>query len=464
MVRIELPGKYNQSAAWNRLNPPARVQASTLSIFLPFAAGYFLSYWMRTINGPLSDGLVLSFNLGPRDLGLLTSLYFLAFAAFQIPAGLLIDRYGPRRVQALLFLIAAAGAFIFATAEGRAMLMLGRTLIGLGCSAALVAGFKALGSSLPPERRAMGNCCLVTCGGLGAMASAAPVGAMLDPANWRAVFMMFAIVTVAVSGVVWIVVPEPSRRPATPYDGAPKAPPAMTEVGRGFATVVMDRRFWRVAPLSATVVGSAFAIHGLWAARWLSDVNGDAPAGIAIVLLTMGASLTLGAVLFGVLATRLRSRGVTTTRFFGWACVVFLLIETTLASGAPIPPVISLGAFALFGAITVLSFTIMGELFPSEMAGRANAALNVLHLGAAFAAQVGIGVVVSFWPPPVTGHTPATAYSVAFALLIATQAAALIWFAATSSRNSPFRPWPSLRLVLAGLAPAPATAVKETQR
>lgn len=68
-----------------------------LLIFMPFAAGYFLSYLFRTINGPIADSLIGEFSLGPRELGLLTSLYFLTFAAFQIPAGMLIDRYGPRR-------------------------------------------------------------------------------------------------------------------------------------------------------------------------------------------------------------------------------------------------------------------------------------------------------------------------------------------------------------------------------
>jgi predicted MFS family arabinose efflux permease len=387
---------------------------------LPFAAGYFLSYWIRTINGPLSDGLAREFQLGPADLGLLTSLYFLTFAAFQVPAGLLIDRFGPRRVQAAMLIVAAMGGFVFAGATGQSMLMLGRALIGLGCSSALVTGVKMLALSLPPERRAMGNCGLVMCGGLGAIASAAPIGLVIEPAQWRWLFVSFGAMSLLVSPAVWL---------CTPDDTAMGQPALAAEMARGLQHVVRDARFWRVAPLSALVVGSAFAIHGLWAARWLVDVAHSSPAAISTVLLTMGASLTVGALSFGVLASLLRRRGVSTTRFFGAACVVFLLAELVLATGTRVPPIVSLGVFAVFGGITVLSFTIIGEMFPTELTGRANAALNVLHLGAAFVIQAGIGIVVAQWPVLADGHRPALAYTTAFMALVAVQAAALAWFA-----------------------------------
>ena len=402
-MNIEIAGKYDRPPLWHRMRgrqcpsaaPVTRTRAALLAVFVPFAAGYFLSYWIRTINGAVSDGLVDAFGIGPRDLGLLTSLYFLTFAAMQLPAGMLIDRYGPRRVQAALFLVAAAGALVFAGAQGRGGLMLGRALIGLGCSAALATGIKALALWLPPERRALGNCCLVMCGGLGAMASAAPVG--FGPGDWRNVFLVLGIACLAVALLVWLVVPE---HPAA------AAVSGFRDIQLGLWQVLRDRRFWRVAPLSATVVGTAFAIHGLWAARWLADAEGFGAPAISCVLLTMGGSLTLGALSFGVLATRLRRHGIPTTALFATASAAFLAIQSMIALGAPVPPMILLGGLAMFGAITVLSFTILGELFPTELAGRANGALNMLHLGTAFAMQAGIGAVIACWPvaPPLPPH------------------------------------------------------------
>jgi MFS family permease len=80
------------------------------------------------------------------------------------------------------------------------------------------------------------------------------------------------------------------------------------------------------------------------------------------------------------------------------------------------------------GGGTVLSYSLMADLFPKEMAGRANAALNVLHIGGAFAIQLGVGVIVGLWAREPRGHYPADAYAAAFLILIVLQALALLWF------------------------------------
>ncbi|MDX1656183.1 MAG: MFS transporter, partial [Candidatus Competibacteraceae bacterium] len=125
------------------LNPARPGTATLLRVFLPFAAGYFLSYLYRTVNAVISPDLVAELGLDASGLGLLTSAFFLSFALFQLPLGILLDRYGPRRVEAGLLLFAALGALLFAISDSLDGLMLGRALIGLGVSACLMAGFKA---------------------------------------------------------------------------------------------------------------------------------------------------------------------------------------------------------------------------------------------------------------------------------------------------------------------------------
>jgi glutathione S-transferase len=84
-----------------------------LRVFLPFTAAFFLSYLFRTINALISSELSSELALDAADLGFLTSVYFLTFAAIQLPVGIWLDRYGPRRVEGALLLIAAAGAMLF---------------------------------------------------------------------------------------------------------------------------------------------------------------------------------------------------------------------------------------------------------------------------------------------------------------------------------------------------------------
>jgi MFS family permease len=407
--------------------PPAGGRTGIpLATFLPFAAGYSLSYLFQTINGPMADRLVASFHLGARDIGLLTSAYFLTFAACQIPAGLLLDRYGPRRVQAVLLLFAALGAGVFAVAQGPLMLIAGRALIGLGCSASLITGLKACSLWLPQQRRPIGTCLLVMCGGLGAMASTVPLDIAAASANWRTVFGILAFVMLAVALFVHKCVPQTSST----------REPSVQETLDGLLAILRDRRFWRVAPVSATVAGTAFAVHGLWAARWLADVTHTPQSSIGSVLLMMGVALTVGAILFGAAATYFRRRGVAMTTLFGDACVLFLTVQAIIVSNIAVATPVMFAAFAIFGAITVLSFTVIGELFPVELAGRANGVLNVLHLGAACAIQAGFGTIVGMWPTGSDGRPPSSAYVAALAATMLLQAVAFAWFAVAAPRSA----------------------------
>ncbi|MEL6368866.1 MAG: MFS transporter, partial [Pseudomonadota bacterium] len=84
---------------------------------IPFAFGYFLSYLFRAVNAVVAPDLVKELGLSASELGLLTSAYLFAFALFQLPLGILLDRYGARRVQAALVFVAAMGAGLFAIGE-----------------------------------------------------------------------------------------------------------------------------------------------------------------------------------------------------------------------------------------------------------------------------------------------------------------------------------------------------------
>jgi MFS family permease len=108
-----------------------------LVVFCPFAAGYFLSFFFRNVNAVIARDLARDFDISSADLGFLTATYLLAFAAFQLPLGVLLDRYGPRRVLAALMCIAGTGALVFALAQDFIMLSVGRALIGLGVSGCL---------------------------------------------------------------------------------------------------------------------------------------------------------------------------------------------------------------------------------------------------------------------------------------------------------------------------------------
>ena len=160
--------------AETKAEPAGNMARAMLVVFMPFAAGYFFSYFFRTVNAVVAPYLRQDIGLGPADLGLMSAAYFLTFAAFQIPLGLLLDRYGPRRVQGTLYCAAALGALLFAMADSLTTLVLARAMIGFGVSGGLMAALKAIVMWFPLNRVALVNGWYLACGGLGVLAATGP--------------------------------------------------------------------------------------------------------------------------------------------------------------------------------------------------------------------------------------------------------------------------------------------------
>jgi predicted MFS family arabinose efflux permease len=387
-------------------------------VFLPLACGYLIAYIFRTINGSISDELIRQFSLDAGSLGLLTSIYFLAYTMSAIPIGIALDAFGPRRVQGWLMSVAAFGAFVFAVAPNETLLLVGRALIGIGAAGGLMAALKANALWVPRRYLPLANGGIVTFGGIGAIIATVPAAFVDADVGWRGTFLILAAVSLVVAVAVFVCLPrqkaiQDRRRGA----GA-----------RGLVAVATDSRFLRLAPLSASVIGSAFAIQGLWAARWLVDVDRFGSGTVLDELLVMSIGLTIGGFVIGSAATWLGRVGIAETEIFAGLCLIFVGLQVALLLEVALPAALLWGLFGAFGAMSVLSYSLLDTMFVTTMVGRANSALNVLHLGAAWVIQAGMGVVIAQWPADPAGHYPFAAYQVGFALPVVVQIVGLFWF------------------------------------
>jgi predicted MFS family arabinose efflux permease len=267
------------------------------------------------------------------------------------------------------------------------------------------------------------------------MTSSVPIDLLQPAMGWRGTFLLLAIATLTSALLVFAVVPEAATG---------KAPEPWRDNLRGLLEIYLSRAFWQVAPLSAAVIGTAFAVHGLWAARWLADVDHFESPQVVAVLLVMGAGLTLGAGIIGIGVDRLQRLGIRSTTMFGWACLVFILLQLAVLLRVALPAWLIWGAFGGFGAMTVLSYSIIGELFPAQKIGRANGALNVLHVGMAFVLQYAMGLLAARWVPDAAGRLPTVAYRTAFALPLLLELLGIGWFwiafRTTSQQSTTFEP------------------------
>jgi hypothetical protein len=229
---------------------------------------------------------------------------------------------------------------------------------------------------------------------------------------------VMAGVTAATALIIFFVVP----------DSPPPVPNVPSNSSVGLRAIFGDRRFWRLAPLSTMCISTAWAVQGLWAGPWLTDVDELPRASVVLHLFVMAVTLSAAALLLGIGADRLRTRGIPTQTILGCAALLFVAAESLLILDARSVSYASWAVVAGMGAGTVLSYSILAQYFPKEIAGRANAALNVFHIGGAFVLQEVIGWIINQWPAH-SGHYPANAYKAALGLMIVLQIIAIIWFA-----------------------------------
>lgn len=390
-----------------------------LRVFLPFAAGYFLSYLYRVVNAVIAPNLITDVGVGPSALGMLTAIYFIAFASFQLPLGVLLDRFGPRKVEGILLLFAAAGAYLFARAESLSGLVAGRACIGFGVSACLMAAFKAYTLWMPREKWPLINGLQMAAGGFGALAATSPVEAALQLTDWRGVFMGLALITLASALAVFFVVPEKKR------EGGSES---LHSQMRGIREVFTNGTFWRTAPLTTMSQAAFMAIQGLWAGPWLSHIGKFSRPEVARVLFAIALAMVAGFILLGSLAEQLSKRGVAVATTAVGGMTLFMAVQFLLLFQPGNLTVPLWLAFGFLGTSGVIAYSALSQAFPIQLSGRVTTALNLLVFVAAFGAQWAIGAIIDLWPGAGDTAITAAGFNAAFGLLLLLQLAGFIHY------------------------------------
>jgi predicted MFS family arabinose efflux permease len=338
-----------------------------------------------------------------------------AYALSQLPDGVALDRLGPRRVQAALGLLTAAGFAVFALSDGLGGFVLARVIIGVGVSAALMAVIKANTLWFAPVKVAKATGIAVAIGGLGSVLTTAPVQAALPSLGWRGVLWLLCALSAATA--VWIFLSTPEK-PAGAKRGGPGAELAVT------VSIFRSPLFWRFGSAVAALSVLNFTYLGLWAGPWLRDVAGyDGPAR-ANTLLLYTLSLMAGALVIGMASSRAQARGLPAA-LVPLACIAGQLaaqIGLALQPASPAAVTILWVVFAFCASGAAPGYVAVGQMFPAEQMGRVATAVNTLTLGGAFLLQAAVGWILDLWPRTASGGWDPAGYSAALALSIAVQA------------------------------------------
>jgi len=392
----------------NKNIPENNIQKFTF-IFLPFACGYFLSYLYRSTNAVLAPYLSNDLSINAEQLGLITSAYFLTFGLFQLPLGVLLDKFGARKVQSILFLVAATGAILFSLGNDVWSLVIARGLIGLGVSGALMGAFKAFAVWYPKDRLPLLIGIFMSAGGMGAIVASTPLEMALQITDWRGVYFFLGIVTIFTGALIFFIVPEKKETP-----NQEKTLPIMKVLKHIYTSYA----FWRIGPLSGIAGGTGLAILGLWAGPWLSDIGKFNKVEIANILFISTIMMTIGTTSLGVITDYLRKFNISPVGVMGGALLVFIIPLTIITFGLIPKAIWPWVVLSITSLAATLAYAGLSQHFPTSYAARASTAINLICFLMAFVAQYAIGFIMQIIEPGKQSGYSIKAYQAGFGLFL----------------------------------------------
>jgi MFS family permease len=392
------------------------------------AAFYLIGFYQRVAPAVITRELMSEFTLGAAALGNLAAFYYYSYVAMQIPAGVLADRWGPRRVLTAGAAIAAAGTLLFALAPGYAAAALGRLLIGGSVGVAFVAMLKLAGHWFAPTHFAMLSGLALACGILGAVSAGVPLRLLVDAFGWRNVLCVSAALTGLLAVIVGLAVrDDPAERGYASY--APTPPAKHSPILESIRQALATRNVWLVALISGAVSGPILTFGGLWGVPFLSTHYALTTSQASMITSLLLVCWAVAGPIVGALSDRLRRRKPlyalgAVLAAAGWCSVL-------LVPGLPLPLLVSLlGLTGCASAAVMVGFAIAKESAPAALAGTAGGIANMGNMLGGMVMQPAVGWMLDRrWAGALANGIRVydfDAYRAGFTLMLTWLAAALV--------------------------------------
>jgi sugar phosphate permease len=397
-----------------------KMEKYRILIFIGISAAYLVSYFHRAAPAVVGPEIIKELGIPPAALGFMGSMYFWAYAAAMLPAGVLADTWGSRKTMSVFILVAAVGGFMFGLAPGVDFLAVGRFLVGFGVGFIYVPAVRIMADWYKPDELATYSGLLLAVGNIGAMVSAAPLVALMGEIGWRNSFHVVGIFTVLAAAFTYLVVrnkPSELGYP-TPRDlmGLPPAPPApKVQLGEAVKVVFTNPQFYLLGLLLFSYYGTFMGVGSLWAGPYLQHVYGLSKQAAGNIIMMFPLGMVFGCPLSGYISDKiLRSR----KKVLLLGCILHAVsyIPLVFFTGSLSIP----GLYVLFlwyglsGGAFVSCFACAKETCEPRFAGTAVGSLNIfIFVGGAFYQQV-MGIVIGKYPMVKEGVYSLGAYQAAF--------------------------------------------------
>jgi predicted MFS family arabinose efflux permease len=385
----------------------------------------------RTGGAVLATALADTHGLAPATIGLVTGAMFLASAAVQLPVGLLLDRFGPRKMVTGLSFLAVAGMILFAVTKDAWGLTAARVLIGVGHGASITGIYLLVVAWAPPERVAsVAATIIAVAGGLGGMLSTAPLAISFERFGFTETFLALAGVSSLVTVLIWSFVRD---RPEVA--AAPRPRETLGEALRGLLEVILDRNLRPIFVMALCFSAPFTTVGGLWAGPYLRDVHGFEPSNAGLILLVMVLCLNAGTFAYGPM-----DRVFNSPKKVVLGGVTVMSIALVVLATLPNPDIqVVVALFAIFSFAAPIFVTLAAHcrsFVPEYRAGRAIAVVNLVGVGFIFLLQGATGWMIEAFA--LDGTPTELGYRLVFGAVALTliMAGAVYAF----SRDAPLRP------------------------
>ena len=373
-------------------------------IFL-LGLAYVLSQFFRVFLAVLAPVLERDVGATPDDLAFASGMWFLAFAAMQIPVGWALDTVGPRRTAGWLLLAGGCGgAAVFALATSPAHIDIAMALIGVGCSPVLMASYYIFARDHPPAQFAVLASLMVGLGSVGNLVASYPMALAEETIGWRASLWALGGISACVALGTLVLVKDPIR--------------IIGETKGSLAELFRLRALWFIFPLIGVSYAISIAVRGLWIGPYLAGVFGADTATIGRATLIMGLAMIAGTLAYGPLDKALRSRKwmIAGGSFAALIAAVVLIIIPSQSAGLSIAMMCASG---FFGATYPVIMAHGRSFLPPHLIGRGVTMLNLFSIGGVGLLQFLSGNVFSSAVPAATTSDPFVAVFTLFAMSLA---------------------------------------------
>lgn len=388
----------------NLLKDNLLTKNKAIVVFLVFALAYFISTLIRASTATLSPIFSQELGLKAGDLGLLAGGYFLGFAAMQLPNGIFLDKFGPKKIILFFLTIALFSTIAFSKSESFLSLLVSRILIGIGVSVCLMAPLTGYRRWLALDQQQRANAWMLMSGALGMLASTLPIQLLLPEIGWRNIFLILAGLILITIILIILIIPS-WEKTETPIENKGLS---------SYKTIWTHPYFLSLVPLGFFNYGGLQAIQTLWAGPWMTNVSGYTPIQAAINLFWLNLSMLITFFIWGFINPYFHKKGISTDKIIiAGVPLSFLALGFIIYSGTNVSG-LHFALFLIASVFVSLAQPAVGMTFPNAIAGKALSSYNLVLFLGTFTVQWAIGVLIDLFKS--FGYNTILSYQISFSI------------------------------------------------